>query len=118
MLFNPLDERSRRCLDTTFGFFPRFSQERCRFGNQSQHSITDRLPQLIDGIDSLSFDVEIVGTSEVEELRVERFEMSFVRGEEVDEGRDEIVVARDGEQTGRCFDLVSKGRRQLGEALR
>jgi hypothetical protein len=37
--------------------------------------------------------------------------VSFVRGEEVDVGREERVVARDGEQSRGRLDLVGDGRR-------
>lgn len=46
----------------------------------------------------MSLDVEIVGTSEVQELRVECFEVRLVRSDEIDVRREESVITGDREQ--------------------
>ena len=46
----------------------------------------------------MSLDVEIVRTSEVQELRVECFEVRLVRSDEIDVRREESVITGDREQ--------------------
>lgn len=60
MSFDSRNELPRGRFNSTFTFVHCFSQERCRFGHETEHAVAQCSPHDIESIERATFDSEVV----------------------------------------------------------